>query len=456
LLSGFAIVFFAGLVVGLIQGTKPFYADSGDYWHLAKTFTNHGSFSLLHFEYTGLRGYALPLTYFVLRGIGNLFVQSRGAEVVVFNAALIALLSGTLAPRLAKIVWPQHRWGLPQALALGALFLIFWSGYLSFPLSDLPALVAATVAVIAVSRTDSPLWLGLAGAAAAYALDARPAYLLLVPLIGLIALRNWWTRDPAPPPSMGRRALCAVAFVTGLAIVSVPQSIVSNHAGEGFSPIPGGGELAGLQYTEGLKLQRYETFVEGRDIHRMEYDDPNTASILDEFADGTISNTPQYLEIIAKHPATMAEVFLRHAVNGFDDRYSTPYVENVDPPGRIVFRVLGFVLVFLAGFRIFWPRGRRSLGPARWRYPTALLACCLTSLPSAVETRFMLPAFVLAVMVVVAPGWPNPLEDRKSGVRRYRTIAVGMVAAVIWLFVVVAITRSATDNLSISRTVLRV
>src|ERR1700723_1824471 len=45
----FVAAFLAVLAVALIQGAKPFYYDSLNYWMLGETFTVHGSFSLLHF-----------------------------------------------------------------------------------------------------------------------------------------------------------------------------------------------------------------------------------------------------------------------------------------------------------------------------------------------------------------------------------------------------------------------
>lgn len=444
--TAFAIILVACLITGVIQGSRPFFYDSGGYWALSETFGSHGSFSFLDFEYNGLRGYALPLTFYLLHEVGGIFGVGPGAEVIGFNALLFALLAGVAAPALAATAWPERAWGLAPRLALGGLTLLFWSGYLSYPLSDFPALVAAVTAIVAVSRARSPLWLGLAGFTAAYAVNARPAYFLLIPVLGLILAWTWWRTPGGSRAGSRRGALCAGAFIVGLLVVSLPQAIVDHHSGGSYSPLPGGTELAGLQYTEGLRLQRYETYV-GGPRPRMEYLDPDASSILAELEGGTVAGTSQYLEIIASHPLTMAGVFLRHIVNGFDQRYTTPYVEHLEPPARLLLRAAGFLLVFLALFRLLWPRGRRSLGDIRWRYVVALPACCATVPADAVETRFLLPLFLLAALIVLTPGWPNPLEAGAHGARRFRTLGVAVVFFAAYLIVVGLIVSGATENL---------
>ncbi len=46
----FVAAFVAVLAVALLQGAKPFYYDSLNYWMLGEMFTVHGSFSFLNFS----------------------------------------------------------------------------------------------------------------------------------------------------------------------------------------------------------------------------------------------------------------------------------------------------------------------------------------------------------------------------------------------------------------------
>ncbi len=444
----FAIAIATFVVVALIQGQKPFYYDSETYWSLSETFTKDGHFSLLNFE-NGLRGYTLPLIYLVLRTVGGVITNNASLMVMALNAALFALIGAVLAPRLARIAWPDLQWSVPRRLVLCGLILILWRGYLAFPLSDFPALAAALLALVAISSFDSPGWMLVAGGSAGLALNIRPAYVLLVPILLLLAIWGWLERrDGTGGDRRGRLALCLTLFLGALALVSLPQSLSEHDRVGSFNPIPGGSELVGLQYTEGLRLQRYDTFVGGTpEQARMAYLDPHTDDIVAGLDGGSVKDTFQYAEIVIEHPLTMAGVFLRHIVNGLDQRYTTPYVEHLQTRWNRVWRFAGFLVVFLALVRVIWPTARRNLEPARWRYPMALLLSSATSIASAVETRFMLPVFLLCATVVVAPGWTSPIGPADAGLRRYRTLAILTAAGVLFFAVVWTIVSGATDNL---------
>jgi hypothetical protein len=175
-------------------------------------------------------------------------------------------------------------------------------------------------------------------------------------------------------------------------------------------------------------------------------------SIRQEFASSASrgakpSRTRQYAELVMSHPVAMAGVFVRHLVNGFDQRYSTPYVAHLDTGSQRWLRAAGFLLILLALIRVLWPPARRSLGKARWRYSIALGLCCLTSIPSAVETRYMLPGYLLSYMLALLPGWPNPLDNGKTGIRRYRTLAIIGLCSLAFLAAVAYVASNASGNL---------
>jgi hypothetical protein len=444
----FLVAFGAFALVGFLQGEKTFFADSANYWELSETFVRDGHFSLLNYANTGLRGYALPLTYHFLRGIGGVFTSSNSQMVVVFNAALLSLIGAVLAPKLARIAWPSTCWSIPRRLAICALILVFWRGYLSYPLSDFPALAVALLALIAISSSTSPPWMFISGAAAGLAMDFRPAYVLLVPIL-IAFLAGDWLRYRGPRISNLRRASCVALFVAGFVLISLPQSLSQHKQFGDYSPIPGGNELASVQYNQGLQYQRLDAMLGGDFQALLFYTDPHTKGILTNLAGGQVTGTKQYGEIIADHPLTMAGVFVRHIVNGLDQRYSTPYVEHLEDRWNRLARFAGFLLVFLALVRVCWPAARRSLEPARWRYPAALALIVVPTLSSAAVTRFMLPVFLLSAMLAVAPGWPNPIGPVDQGLRRFRMPALLLGAGIAFYAVVWSIVSAATDSLQI-------
>ncbi len=379
----------------------------------------------------------MALITYVLRWFAHGLRWSGSAVVKLFNAALFALIGAVLAPRIAEATWPLQRWGIWRRLVLAVLLLIFWSGDLNYPLSDFPGLALALLALVAIAQPQRPGWMLIAGVAGGLAVDIRPAYLLLMPT--LVAIAAWtWLRQSHRRRSLVRSSACVGLLALGFAAVSLPQSLASQRHYQSWSFLPGGPNLSDEQLTAGTSDQRYDTFAkpDGR-AFAMIYPDAAGARVLRTQRDGAISGPLQYAEMVVGHPLAMAEVIVRHLVNGLDMRYSTVYVEHLDSGGHLGLRLAGFLLVFLALVRLLWRPARASLGPTRWRYPAALSVCCLTSVFGAIETRYLLPVWLLVYMLALAPGWPRLLAAGATGLRRLRALAVlafvGLVfAAVVW------------------------
>jgi hypothetical protein len=447
-LATFLVALAGTLAVAMLQGREPFYYDSGSYWELGQTFTQHGHFSLLNFT-SPLRGYLLPLITHCLREVRAALQWTSSSTAKLFNAVIFALIGAVLGPRLAEIAWPNWRWGSGRRIALTALLLIFWSGFLNFPLSDFPALAMTLLAIIAITRYDAPGWMLVAGLACGAAIDMRPSYLLLAPILVTLVAWSWFEQRGEPHASVRKRSLCIGLLITGLIVVSLPQSLSSHRFYKTWSFIPGSAiNLTGFQLSNGLRIQRYETYVGTGHGPQMFYEDEAGKRILKEQPNETVTGLSQYLEIVAKHPVTMADLFVRHIVNGLDQRNTTPYVQHLATRSHRWLRLAGFLLVFLALLRVLWPTARRLLEPARWRYPIALLLCCLTSVPSAVETRYLLPVYLLSYFMILLPAWPNPIGPASEGLRRYRTLATISVTLVAFLAIAFHIAGEATRQLA--------
>jgi hypothetical protein len=435
--AAFCVAFAAALAVGLLQGVRPFYADAEGYWALASTFTQTGHFSLESFV-SLQRGYFLPLVIYVLKLFTNGAFQEESAAATVFNVLLFALIGAVLAPRLAEIAWPGQSWGLVRRVGLTALLLIFWSGDLNYPLTDFPGLAMGLLALVAIARTDGPGWMLLAGIAAGAALNLRPAYLPLVLMLVVIVALNWRGQRGSPHASTARRALCASLLVVGFLLVSLPQSLSAHRYFNTWSPIPGAGDhLAQEVLSVGMTAQRWDSYERPAGVpNAIIYPYPAGKRLLEAQPEHKISTLSQYVGVVVSHPTIMAPLFIRHLVNGLDVRYSTIYVENRASGGLIWLRVGGFVLTFLALVRLLWPAARRSLGRIRWRYPIALVLCCVTSLASFMEPRYLLPIELLIYILVLSPGWPRPIGPAEAGLARFRTVAALALAGVVFTAVI--------------------
>ncbi len=444
---GFGLTFGCALVVAVLQSPEPFYYDSGSYWALGQSFTAHGHFSLLNFE-SPVRGYLLPLIYHVLRVVADAFNWSYSSTAKLANALVFALIAGVLAPRFAEVAWPRWRWGVWRRLALVSLLLVFWAGFLNFPLSDFPALAFTMLALVCVARPEAPGWMLVAGLSCGAAIDIRPSYVPLAPILVVLVAWAWFEQRGKPHTSARRRSACAALFVVGLIVVSIPQSLATHRHFHSWSFVPGGPEhLTGQQLTRGMFLQRYDTYVGTGHEPEMLYRDNAGLALLQKQTRQEVSGGGQYLELLFTHPIVIGGLALSHLVNGLDQRYNTPYIAHLDTGSHRWLRGAGFLITFLALLRLLWPSARRRLATARWRYPAALALCCLTSVPSAIETRYLLPLYLLGYILLLLPAWPNPIREDASGVARYRTVAIVGVSAIAYAAVVLAVTSDASSHL---------
>jgi hypothetical protein len=447
-IMAFGIAFVATLFVGLLQGARPFYGDSGEYWVLANSFARSGHLSLLSFA-SPLRGYAWPLAIHLARAFAEGVGLSQWSTATLINVLLYAAIGAVLAPRLAEIAWPGRRWPLWRRLALVGLLLIFWSGDLNYPLTDVPGLTMALLALVAVAQLDSPAWMLVAGLAGGVAVDMRPAFLPLIPMLAIIVGWTWFEQRGSSHASLGLRMLCGGLLVLGFAAASLPQSLATHRYYNSWSFVPGTVvNLEATKLSEGMVDERFDSYFGPDGPGPLLYPDEAGRRLLEEQPGGKIDSTGQYLGLIVTHPLTMFPLFARHLVEGLDMRYSTIYVENYDGGGHIWLRLGGFLLVFLALARILWPSARRRLGPARWRYAVALGCCSLTAVTTDVETRYMLPVCLLGYVIVLAPDWPNPIGPVEAGWRRLRTPAILVGAYLVFMAVVWHVASAAVGHLA--------
>lgn len=421
----FIVAFAGALLVGILQGERIFYGDAGNYWSLATLFTRDGHFSLVTFD-SQARGYAFPFAIYGLKALASSLELSASNVTTLFNALLYALIGAVLAPRLSEMVWPRQHWGPMRRLVLTALLLTFWSGDLNYPLSDFPGLATAFLALVAVGHPDSPGWMLTAGAAAAATVDIRSAYVAFLPMFAIMTGLAWFDQRGSEHVTAMRRALCVSLLVIGFIVVSLPQSLTAHRYYGTWSFVPGATlpSYTEQKLTEGIIIQRYDTFAAPRGVAGIFYPDTAGRRLLGEQPGGEITSSGQYLGLFVSDPVEMVSLLTRRIINGLDARYSTVYVEHVDSGGHLWLRIAGFLLVFLALVRVLWGPARRGLGPIKWRYPVALSLCCLTSITTPVETRYMLPVYMLTYMLVLAPGWVNPIGPSERGWRRLASLAV--------------------------------
>jgi hypothetical protein len=370
-------------------------------------------------------------------GIGDVTI------VKLFGALLAATLGVVVVPRLATRLFPNASIGFGSVLGLNALLFFYWRDHFGFPLSDFPALLACTLGLLGLLR-DRAWGYVVAGVGFGLAANARPAYLpalfLAVAVAGLLPRRPW---------NLERRGPAAALVVAGAFVVLLPQVLINHRHHGNWSPfVTGGRQIAMLQLSDGMRDQKYETYVgptSGYPKPQVNYLDPATLRVLDEehippgkvvFGQNQqITGYGQYARIVFHHPADMAGGYMRRIFNGLDVRYPTPYIRDLGN-SSIVLSLLQYTLMFFAIAILLLPDSRRALGGIRWAGIVVLLSPCLTAVPGAVEPRFFLPLQLLIYMVVCFAAAARA-SLFAGGIRRRVSLGAAYVA-----FVLVCLTLS--------------
>ena len=386
--------------------------DSDVYWTLANTFLSHGSFSFSAFHNPDF-GYSLPLIDLGLRKAAALLGLTPLTVLRVFNSMLFSVLVAVLLPLFAQRTWMHATFGTARRLALALLVLILWAGFLNYNLTDFPGVFALLLAIIVVTGEQRHFLLrcGLSGALAAVAVNLRPPYLLcpflLLLLTGLTAKRGAKTKISTA------RTLCVTAALVGIVLASLPESW-SNHEYYGtWDPIAGApARITTVQLSDGLSDQRYDTNIGQQGYPaQLVYTDSATLPLLDALPHQYVSGYAQYATIILQHPLTMAGGLFRRFINGMDQHYDSAYVTAVRREPDFLDALSGALLITAVARLLIAAQRLLRVDLRQWVALAAFLSPCLAALPSAMETRFMLPASLTCCLIVLLPGWRTDLAQ---------------------------------------------
>jgi len=429
----FAIVAVVYLIYLPLSGFHVFYYDSLGYWELSKLFGSPGHFSLFDFH-SDIRGYTWPL---FLRGAYELlhaFGFGATGTVKVTNALIFAALGTLLLPRLARMMFSAAQITIPRILVLNALLFLCWRDYGNFPLTDFPGLAAYCLALLLVF-SERWYWRLVAGLAAGFALNARPAYLFAV--IGLAVYAAWriWRTEPA---RRGHEASLAALVLAGVVLVAIPQSVINHRQGRGASIFSAEASSTGVMQRDlGMRAQKYETQVNPKNGQpQVWFIDPATVRVLlDEKRVVAPPSFSGYLGMVGRHPLTMAGAYLRRTFNGLDVQYVSPYVRDVHDDRSVLRMLILYCVLVAAGMLLIAGPLRRLMGRVNWVLLGLMALPCVTGVPSEVETRYFLP--VTATLFVVTCFGP-PLREIRRALEGWEWLAAGGFAAAVAICFVIS------------------
>ncbi|KUG07470.1 hypothetical protein [Solirubrum puertoriconensis] len=427
------------------SGYQHLYHDALLYWYIAVEFLEPGHrFSFLAFD-NSLRGYLWPLLLLPAR-VTAFF---SGISPLVFTRLMGGLVAAGLFGWAVPAVWakcrPDHPASVKAKLLFVALGFVFWRDYFNFPLTDFPALLALLAALWLLLQPAPRGWqMLLAGALTGVCLNLRGVYVTALPVVLVLAM---WGQGVG----LGRRAVRAGSLVLGLCVVLGPQLLLNVRHFGAYTPLvltmySPRDEHNALVDKLGwsLAVQKYETNI-GPQHHAAQvlYFDPAGQALLRHLGQTEFTTIGSYLQAVGYQPATVAGIYARHLVSGFDVKYPTPYLQELQPM-RWGYRSINFVLLALglAALTICGLQKRPT------KQQTLVLAAvslpCLATIPTAMECRYLMPLHLLLLGAVCFEGH-QLLSWVRSSNKRWLLLAVCVLMLVGFAF---AFVRQLESNLA--------
>ncbi len=313
----------------------------------------------------------------------------------------MATLGTIIVPLLVMSTVPECKPGFWHILAFNVLVFLYFRGYASYPLTDVPALAALLGALCLIKISAAGL---LPGLLLGLAINFRPVYLIAaVPVFVLVAWRARYSwRNHLKSAAVNR---CG-AFVVGLCLVLGPQVYINQHNFDRLSLMP----PTDIVYGQGLYLYQLQTGIGVQKLEGnvgVEYPDPQVhfmeptgKSIV---ASENARSYGELLRLYSKYPIEFMAIYARHLFSGLDVKFPTVYIKN--PYLKYWWLSLinySMIFVFLstctnvAKLRV----DRVAFGAV----VAAPLLLVLAAVPTTVEVRFFLPLHLLIYAVVTMGG----------------------------------------------------
>lgn len=391
----YAIVFIIGVLITNLFIVWNFdyelVYDASDYWNCGMLF----GYERLDFRgwYHPFRGYLTSFIWYCIQRLSLVLPYTPAAILCLFMALLHAVAMMIQIPYIMEKLFDVK---LKQTgrLMLLVCTMYFYKGILIYPLSDYLAFVclSTNISLFLLAKNTEINWkkyvyLCFGSMAGGGGYFARPVYLanaiILIILLILITIDE-------------RKIACLIFGLSGMVLVSLPQSI-SNYTNYGtISPIvrteyQGGDDLYLQQLSWGVKIQRYETNT-NLDIYPeagVRFPSERGIGLMEKEHIEEFGSYVKYIQFVLKHFVSVVLIYLKHLFNGVDMVYTNVYIKNMYI-NRFPIQLLNYSLIFFGVLGMIDAFKRK-----KWRLPDIFFAVLwflpvLLSIPTAVETRFFM------------------------------------------------------------------
>ena len=441
LLSGLIFIFM--LLYTVQRSHFPFLHDSLYYWQFADSFSNNG-FSFTNFS-NGLRGYFFPYLLFLIKAQAQFLGINAKLLFYGYSALFFSVLSIYIIPWAFGAIfrWRPFLFG---RLLIAFFIFFFWRGHFLYPLSDFPAFafILSGVALLAQSlRSQDISYLSIfIGLFIGAALNIRPVYLVSTLVILPFLLVHIYKLG------IFKGAKWLFLILLGFCLILLPQFLINQTHFKVNSPwvlarVVDDENLYEKQLFWGLKTQKYEANMgDNYPSIVVIYNDP-IAPKLQKSGLLREKTYERYIKIIQRYPLDMAVSFFRHMFNGLDIFFSTPYVRNIFAD-HTFFSMINYSVWFLVAI-YFFQMDLSRVDYIKIGAVLSLLSPVILAIPTAVEVRFFLPAYLMAYGVVAfAFDFVGLL---KSLFRTPWNIVRLLIVSALWIFLCFTLSNTTIENL---------
>ncbi|WP_149867005.1 hypothetical protein [Solirubrum puertoriconensis] len=421
--------------------------DAGGYMKLAHTLYHSNEVPLLLRFDSALRGYLFPLLYVpvVAASTDSAFITEE-AIIKVLGALLAGFLFGVAIPALWQLATGRRVMPLPKLVFVLAGFLL-WRDYFNYTLTDFPAVACLVSGLYLLLLPRTPAWAFLAGVLVAASINFRPVYLVVLPFVALLGTITAVRQTNIWPVAVMQFGL---AFGLGFALPCAPQWYINHHKFQKDTPLVIGidlddpvmvknGDLYLQKINDGFSVQKYETSIAVDYTNAaVQYLDPAGLHLLRQDPNQKIDSYGEYVKFMLAHPLDAVALYFRHAFNGIDVLYPTPYLYRVYT-STTVLACINYTLLF--GAILFILLQLRQLTLLHCVIIAAVLAPAGVSIPMPVECRYLLTMHLL-LLTLACFGW-HSVWPKLQG--RLPSLAVAYL-----LFVGICFTLSASTQAALA------
>lgn len=431
-----------------ITNATDFRGDARLYWTLSS--------SLLDFSFPQtIRGYFYPLILTPSKLLSE-YIPSLGLfPFRAFQALIYALLFSILLP-YAFINIFGGKINLLRRLIPALIVSIVFPGLISYPLSDIPALllsVSSICATITARKKTSNLTIAsllmFAGFLAYAAYNTRtiylfPAIVVLLTIPTVILYHH----------SLKTKVVGTLFFIFGITLSAAPQAFINLQYYKSPNPLVvtdlHGSSLFTRQLFWGITVQRYETQVEpGQTVSKpVFYFDPKGEEVFKRNSlDSESFSITEYIKLVISEPLSFLEIYVKHFVAGIDVRdgeaYTKIYSKEKKTISIVSISLFIIGLFFLIRSITSAPQIRGADHHAILRYRLywlfIIILPVLAILPGAIETRFFLPVHSLAYCSIAFIEAGRIFPSKKNA-------AVQMMCCAIMIYIAFNIAQSSLAN----------